>query len=365
MAEGRYWRRLHDQRLSRRRLLRGAAIGGVGLVGLTLVGCGDGGEDQAAADETSTNNEALANLESAARSEGKVTFYSSNPPEVSERVANAFKERHGVDVEIVRLSSGPLSQRFAAEAEAGTVTADVLQLADPLFFDDAVTKGWIARLEKNELPAGPDWPEQFWKNGYVLVGSYPITISYNNQLVKADEAPKEWRDLLDPKWKGKILLVDPRGVPTWMAWLLMLKESYGEDFLRRFGQQDLRLVSSAVPGTQQMAAGEAHILVPNLRQVIVSLVAQGAPLADATPEPSTGVEQLLGVSGKAPHPNAARLFMNFLMTPAGQTALLKDLGASGLRGVPDVLDLPNSYQSPKIREAEAQRDQLLRLVGIG
>jgi hypothetical protein len=57
--------------------------------------------------------------------------------------------------------------------------------------------------------------------------------------------------------------------------------------------------------------------------------------------------------------------MNFLMTPAGQTALLKDLGASGLRGVPDVLDLPNSYQSPKIREAEAQRDQLLRLVGIG
>lgn len=363
MVEQSYWRHW----VSRRQFLQGAAMGGAGLLGLALVGCGDGEGSQEAAGSGAgaTDDAALTALIDAAKSEGKLTWYTATTPEQYEAVGAAFKSKYGIEVESIRLTSGPLGQRFAAEAEAGNVVADVLGLYDPVFFPTAVEKGWITPVKAEEIPALTAWPEQYWvHDAYARVSLSPMTIVYNTQLVSEKDAPKGWEDLLDPRWRGKILFVDPRNVPVWMAWLYLMRGTYGDDYLRRLGQQDLRLAASAVPGAQQVAAGEASIVVPSIHSVILPLLDQGAPIADVTPEPSIGSEFYVGVSTKAPHPEAARLFLNFLLTKEGQEPLNRRAGASPLQGVPDSLALPSQYYAAPVDAALDSKDQLLALLGI-
>jgi len=408
MSVENYWTKLQLRRVSRRRLLKSAAMGGTGLAGLGLLGCSSSSNNsvnnaaptrQAAATTVTTaaatraatpvtaataaatraatpgasplagggtpagaTAAALQPLIDAAKKEGKLTFYSSNPQDQAEAQGKAFKDKYGVSVDVFRASSGPLGQKFAAEAGAGDVTADAVILADPVFMDQASEKGWLANL--SALPSVPQWPKQFFSTTYAKVQLLPITIEYNKDKVKQADAPAQWQDLLKPMFKGQTLFVDPRNVPVWVAWMYFMREKYGDDFLRQLGKQDLRLAASAVPGTQQLAAGEAAILVPSNHQVILPLVGQGAPLADTLPEPSTGVEQLLGVAAKAPHPNAARLFVNWAMTAEGQAIFNKDVGSSPLPNIPGAVPLPKSYESPKIKEAVAVQDELLKLVGI-
>src|SRR5690606_28746180 len=103
------------------------------------------------------------------------------------------------------------NQRFRAEAEADSPLADIITSADPVFLSDAVKQGWLATFQPGDLPALADWPAEYWfENAYsasVLTASGWI---YNTETVPPEEVPQTWEDLLDPKWKGEILYVDPR-----------------------------------------------------------------------------------------------------------------------------------------------------------
>lgn len=302
-----------------------------------------------------------------AKAEGEVNYYASNNPALSQRMAVGFNARYPeVKVNIVRLASGPLGKRYATEAEAGNFVADILQLGDPLLIRDGREKGWFTDID--ELPAHQAWPEAYKQAHYAVANIFPGTVTYNTNLVNDDNKPKAWTDLLDPKWKGLILAPDLRTSPTNMHWANVMIQTFGEDFLRDLAKQDIRWVPSTVPGTQMLAAGEAALLLQNLRMVSYSVIEAGGPVDDVMLEPNTGLESLVSISTEASHPNAARLLVNYVLSPEGQALLAKDVGASPLGDIEGALPLPGDYRQGSyeaIQEGMAQSDKVVELVGLG
>lgn len=305
-----------------------------------------------------TSDTALAE---AAKKEGRATLYAVSDPDLTQRMVAAFKARYGIDVDVERLGAGPLGQRYQAEAEAGKVVADTVVVSDPEFIEAANSKGWLAKIDS--LPALSEWPKDQW-NGYsAIVNQAFYTIAYNTNLVRTADAPKDWPDLLEAKWKGQMILSDPRISLGLTQWLYLMRQTYGDDFLKKVTAQNPRIVTSSVPATQQLAAGAAAVFFPEVHSVVLSNVAQGAPLAESFPDlvPQSGT--LAAVSAKAPHPNAARLLMSFYMSMEGQTILNKD-GWSVVPNVPGTRPLPKKITNVDPKAATAAKDQLFGLIGI-
>lgn len=299
----------------------------------------------------------------AAKKEGKVTYYSSTNPALSKLLADAFNVHHPeVSVEIVRLATGPLSKRYSAEMEAGAVVADILQMGDPLILEDGYKSGWFANL--TDLEFHKNWPDAYKTEYSATVSIFPDTVTYNTDKVKGDDIPRSWEDLLKPQWADQILMVDPRNAPQTTALLLILQETFGEDFLDRLKAQRPRFISSTVPGSQMLAAGEASLLIPNLRMVSYSLIEQGAPLDDVTPTPVTGWGSLLSITKDAPNPNAARLLTSFILSREGQEVLSKDVAASPLGDVEGALPLAADLQVGDVRNAIRQAPAVAARLGL-
>jgi iron(III) transport system substrate-binding protein len=315
----------------------------------------------AAAAKPSPLSAAEQALVDAAKKEGRPTLYSVSDPDLTQNMMNAFKARYGLDVDVQRLGAGPLGQRYSAEADAGKVVADAVVVSDVVFMDEAINKGWLAKIDS--LPSLPDWPKDQWNGYYAPVNMAFYTIAYNTKMVKESDAPKTWTELTDPKWKGQLLQSDPRISLGLTQWLYLMRQSYGDDFFKKLMANNPRLVTSSVPATQQLAAGAASIFFPEVHSVVLSNLAQGAPLAETFPDlvPQSGT--LAGVSAKAPHPNAGRLLLNFYLSKEGQTILNKD-GWSVMPDVPGTRPLPKNITNVEPKVATAAKDQLFGLIGI-
>lgn len=305
----------------------------------------------------------LAEIASKANQEGELTYYASTNPVLSQRLVDLFNTTYPkIKISIVRLASGPLGRRFASEIEAGNAVADILQCGDPLLMAEGHSKGWFLNLE--DLPAHQAWPQGFKESYLAVVSLFPHTITYNTNLVKGDDIPSGWQDLLDEKWQGRILMADIRNSPTLLEWATLMADTYGPEYLQRLAKLKPRVVASTLPGTQLVAAGEAAFVLPNLRMVSYSLIEKNAPLDDVTPSPNSGLESMLAISSKAKHPNAARLFSNFILTRAGQEVLSKNTAASPLPDISGALSLPAGFHRAKIKEAVARAPATLKLLGM-
>lgn len=343
------------------RRLSTAVIAGV----LALTSCGGGdatGRDQAAnggGDYSAAEQE----LYDAAQDEPTLMWYSAQIPELDELTIDAFTKRYpGLEVEYLRLASGELTTRYSGERTAGTVPAGLMTAGSPAFFDEGMEKGWFE--PELDLPELENWPEEYYADGVARMGILPYYLSYNTDQLSEDEAPKTWEDLTDPSLRGKIHFGDPRAVPGYLALAYILRDEYGDDYLKGLAQQKLTLVPSIVPGNQTLAAGGSAVLAPNVHSIVAPLVDEGAAIEMVEVNPTTGSEYLSAVSTETKSPNSARLLLNFLLTEEGQAVFNGEGGSSPLGDVGQTIPLPDGYQSPPIEEATAQRAELLGLLGI-
>lgn len=146
-------------------------------------------------------------------------------------------------------------------------------------------------------------------------------IGYNTKLVARDQAPKSWEDLLDPKWKGKIALDEEN-----YSWYGAMTQKWGKEktqrYMRGLAKQDIQLRSGQTLIAQLMAAGEFPVAMV-LAHRIEKMKEQGAPVEWVTTlDPVTVSLHPIGVAAKAPHPNAAKLFIDFILSKEGQQLLL-------------------------------------------
>jgi iron(III) transport system substrate-binding protein len=301
-----------------------------------------------------------AALVSAAKSEGRGSLYFSIDPTNTQATLDAFNSKYGIQVDGQRLTSGPLAQRFSAEQQAGNVVADLLINSDPAFMEDAASKGWITRVEG--LPQLASWPKEFVRDSYVTVAIVPSSLLWNTTLVSAADAPKSWQDVLDPKWKGKIILLDPRGAPPVLEFLLLMRQTYGDDFLRKLGAQQPQLVASAVTASQQVAAGAAAIEIPAVHATLAPLLAQNAPIQEGFFTPTTGANSQAALVARAPHANVGKLLLNYMMTPEGQALMNKDAW-SPLPDIPGTR--PQIQTAPSLTaQAMTQQSEIVALLGL-
>ncbi|MCO5731589.1 ABC transporter substrate-binding protein [Rhizobium sp. SSA_523] len=296
-------------------------------------------------------------LVEAAKAEGSATVYTNIDPGIMQSLSEAFEEKYGVRIEVQRQGSSALAQRFMAEDQSGNSLADVYYSTDRGFHEDRAADGKFAALD--EVPGLAEWPEKAKQKGMVTVGYNPYSIVWNKTLFP--EGLKSWEDLVNPKLAGKIMLTDPRSGVTSNQFYKMLRDLYGDEFLQKLGKM-ATYSQSAVPGIQQVAGGAQTVYAPGIHQVIVGLVKNGAPLDESFPSPTISSDNMISLVAKAPHPNAGKLFISFLLTPEAQSLNNPD-GFSPIEGVPNTRKMPD-VRVIDPRAAKAESDAMYRLMGL-
>ena len=325
----------------------------------------------AQANRPSSANSATAAAEvealiKAAKAEGELVVYGSSTDNVLKRVGDAFTAAYGIKHSFIRLSSTPLMQRYAAEATAGNIAADLLMAAGGVqpFAAEGIKKGWLEPVASAGIPVikSGQYPAAFNRNETAIVTILLWAISYNTDKVKGADVPKDWADLINPKWKGQILLPEPRSTEAVLDVWALVYDKYGEDFFNKLRTQQPRMYSSQVPMLQALGAGEGAMGVPTNETAAQLLVDKGSPLRTIAPPITTGVEMQITLTAraKARHPNAARLYVNYVLSPVGNKVYNDDPGSYG---VYDSASIPKGYESPK-PGVGARAPQVNKLLGL-
>ena len=340
----------------------------IGVIGaLALLGGACGGNDQpttAAPGGTQAGaSGGVDELIAAAKEEGTLVWYSVPAEAIAKKVSDGFKAAYGIDVEFQRLATAELSQRYSAEAASGSPAADAVIVSNTPFVADAKKQGWTTPLAEAGIPGYPGkYPSQFLlpDRGTAIVSIEPSGIAYNTNAVPGDQAPKTWKDLADPKWKGKILLIDPAGSPAYLDfWSVVLKDG-GPEVLKGIAANVARTYPSGVPAVEALGAGEGSVVVPSTGSIAAGAKSKGAPVAYAQPAVTNGPELTLLVSKEAANPNAAKLFAWYILFGEGQK-LLNDLPTTAAPATGE--DLPAGYvRAPA--DAAARKDEILGLLKV-
>lgn len=328
------------------------------------IAASDGASDSSdGASDSSADASGLDELVSAAQAEGgPLVWYTGVGEGGHSALSAAFTEKYGIDVEVVRLATGPLMERFGAEVDAGATQADIVEPASPAPFVDQPE--WFADI--SDLPGHDVYPDKFKTDKTIVTSVSSYVVTYNTDLVSEDEVPSTWEELADPKWKGKILLSDPRSTPSWMGWAWRVYETEGIELLERIGAQDLDLSESASAGAAQIAAGAKELSVPAAPGNSADLRAQGAPVGmKLILENTSGPAISMGIAADAPHPATARLFAAFRMTAeAAELQCAADGSSTPNPAAEGCSELPESWVPINYDLTVEDQAMLLEALGV-
>lgn len=282
-----------------------------------------------------------ARLEKGAQAEGEVSWHTSVSAPDSQKIIEAFQKRHPyVKVNLVRSNSASMVQRYTLELQAKRYTADILDTNDTRI-EFLRRKG---TLQPYHTPVAEKFDKRFLQSQgfWVANRATMIVLGYNTRLVKAAEAPQRYEDLLDPKWKDKIALEREDS-----HWLMGLMEHWGEEkgkaFFQRLRMQNPNVRTGHTLLAQLIAAGE-DFLSPNTHsQGIATGQRNGAPVEWVNLEPVIGSSNVSGLAKNAPHPHAAMLFLDFMLSKDGGQKILREVNRIPTH--PEVLPDP-----PRLRE---------------
>jgi iron(III) transport system substrate-binding protein len=275
----------------------------------------------------------------AAKKEGKVTIYSSQGLDQLNDLGAKFKAKYGIDVEVVRGVDGDLASKVEAEQTTKGISDFYVNASESWVVDHAA-QGWFVP------PTGPDFDAADYNKatklhdgGYFETTGAILTFGWNTQLYP--KGLKGYADLLDPALAGgKIGVIKP-SAPSIVDFYLYLQENFGNDFLQKLAAQKPRIYPSSLPMGQAVASGE--IAAGSFVQALVDEKAKGAPVDFGIADKVWGARFWGMVLKSAPHPNAAQLLADFMITVEGQTAIARK-GAAVLPNIPGTLTTTDSLR---------------------
>jgi iron(III) transport system substrate-binding protein len=260
----------------------------------------------------------------AANQEGKVIFYTSMELQTAEKVGEAFEAAYpGIAVQVERNGCERLVQRLAQERSSKLRVADAIECSDisPLLYWKS--QGWLAPFLPVDV--ADKWPaDQRDPDGYFAAERFTLSpIAYNTKLVKPEDAPRSFADLLDKKWTDKIVKARPGYSGTIMTVTFELSRYLGWEYLKKLGQQRVMQVQSGTDPPKKVAQGERPIAADGDEYFTLQIRDQGGPIEPVYPTEGTpSIPSGAGVIVDAPHPNAARLFVSWLFSRDGQQLLV-------------------------------------------
>ena len=296
-------------------------------------------------------------LVEAAKKEGKVVWYTSLALPSAEKVAKLFEAAYpGIKVEVHRTGSQRILQRVMQELQANIKNVDVIHTSDAGHFVLLKEKKLLAR----HTPPGVDrFPAGFKdKDGYYYgLRATVNVIAYNTQKISAADAPRTWKDLLDPKWKGRMVTAHPGYSGVIATHVLALVHLYGWEYFQTLAKNQLMLVQSAVDPAGVVASGERPVAVNGGDYTFYQSKKQGNPVEIVYPKEGVPlVVSPTAITSFAPHPNAARLFTDFGFTREVQQVMADSEGL--YTGHPDVKYPADKPKLTDLRLLTAEPDEL-------
>jgi iron(III) transport system substrate-binding protein len=262
-------------------------------------------------------------LIAAAKKEGKLAFYTAMDLAFAQQFGKMFEEKFGIAVRVERSGAERIFTRIGQEYGANIHAVDVVNTADAAHCIVWKRNGWLAPY----LPE--DVAKHFDKKYYDPDGLHATTrilvspIAYNTNLVKKEEAPKSFADLLDPKWAGKLVKGHPAYSGTIMNATFQIARDLGWDYFEKLAKQRVMQVQSATDTPKKIALGERAVMVDGAGYLVIRNKEAGEPVEIVYP--TEGTPLAAGPSAvfkNAPNPNAARLFQNWMHSREGQQIIV-------------------------------------------
>src|ERR1044072_581086 len=239
----------------------------------------------------------VARLADAAKREGSLTLYTSLAPTESQPLAEAFEKKYGVKVKRWRGLSEEVVQRTITEAKGHRYAVDIIETNGPE----------MEMISREQLLAAPWSPDRL--NLFV--------VGYNTQKVKRAEIPATYEGFTDPKWKGRIALEATDS--EWMATLIKTTpDNKGMELMRKLAALQPSLRKGHVLLANLVAAGDVQVGLAMYNSNSETLKRKGAPIDYVPVQPVVARPQGIGAAKNAPHPNAARLFEEEVLSAEGQ-----------------------------------------------
>jgi len=306
-------------------------------------------------------------LITAATKEGQVTWYTSADLQLAEKVGKAFEQKFpGIRARVERAGGERIFSRVAQEYAAGLHVPDAVSTGDAAQFLVWKRQGLLAAYVPEDvarhIPAEHRDPDGL----YATVRSSLCVMAYNTQLVSSAAAPKSFADLLDPKWKGKIVKAHPSYSGTIMTSTYQMVREVGWTYLERLARQQLLQIQSATDTPKKVVLGERPVMADGNESNVLLLKEAGQPIEVVYPNEGTpSIVQPSAVFAAAPHPNAARLFQNYLFSVEGQELFVNIGGLRSVHGL--VKEKPSRTPLSSIRvwkddpaAVEAQGEEIKR-----
>ena len=301
----------------------------------------------------------IKSMEAAARKEGQITWYvASIDSRNAEAAGQLFTARYDIKVNVVRAASQIMFQRLSQDLAQGAANADVFSSVDIANFIELKQKNALANYRPEN--AGKVFPvfQNLDPDGYyyTTVASV-IALAYNTEKVKPADAPKSWMDLLEPKWTDKIALGHPAYSGFAGTWAAQMYKLYGKSYFERLSKLKPHVSRSLLDATTLLASGERWVTASPISPLVES-ADKGNPIAIVYPsDGSILVQTPSAVMKNAPHPNAARLFMEFLLSAEFSQVLVK---ARYETMRPDVKPLPGVKPVSEIKTIQPTLDDQVK-----
>lgn len=299
---------------------------------------------------------------SLARKEGKIILLSSAGSEGRVALSRAFQQKFGIETEIIGGRGQELTQRVLMERKAGIYNVDayISGLGTSLFYmlkpaDAADPLEPYLILSQVKEPKnwwnGPGWIDD--EHTALAFAAYVLpTLGINSSMVKQDEI-KAYKDLLSPRWKGKIVMNDPTVTGTGQRFIGVLIEIMGLDYVKALAIQEPVIVRDQRQQIEWLAMGKYPLALTPKSDIFNEFVQAGAPVRRIRMSEGEGLTAgggVVAVINKPPHPNSVRIFVNWLLDREGQTAYSKGMGVQSRR-----LDVPTDHLDPSILRQEGAR----------
>jgi iron(III) transport system substrate-binding protein len=285
----------------------------------------------------------------AAKKEGKVVWYTSIDLKLSERIGKAFEAKYpGVSCRVERSGAERLLQRITQEYSANVHAVDVVNSSDASLLVYWKDQGMLAPYVPEDVAKFYPPQHKDVDGTFASFRVFLCIIAYNTNLVKKEEAPKSFADLLLPQWKGKIVKAHPGYSGTIMTATYQTSRDLGWGYFEKLAQQNVLQVQSAADPPKKIALGERAVMADGVEYLIFSEKEKGQPVEPVYA--TEGTPLIVGPNGvfkAAPNPSAARLFQSFCFTPECQQLCIN---IGGLRSAhPNAKDKPGRTPLSQIK----------------
>lgn len=304
-------------------------------------------------------------LVEAAKKEGKVTYYTAMDLSVAEPMARAFEAKFpGIKVAVERTGAERLFNRIGQEVSSNIKRVDVVNSSDAAHFIVWKRQGWLEPFLTPDMAENLPASQRDADGAFVNQRTHLSTIAYNSSLVKPEDVPKGFNDLLDPKYVGKLVKGHPGYSGTIMTATQQLATALGWEYFEQLSRQKVLQVQSATEPPKRIEAGERAIAVDGSDYLFWMARERGAPIeivhaVEGTPQ----ISNPMAIFKAAPNPNAARLLMAWIMSAEGQQFIVSLSGqypahrlVKAKAGRPDLASIKTLPEDPA--EVEKNADDI-------